>query len=268
MKRQRATRLAIVTALVVGIGMAPAAGVATTDARTGAPGTAGAWRSYLERESRQGPALAFPYAECFERAAAAHDLPVTLLLAVARGESNFEVWARSSANAYGLMQILWPTTARHLGFESLDELYDPCRNVDAGARYLKELLRRYDGDLHLSLAAYNYGPGRIPVDGSAVPRGAAWYSGYIYRHLRYVLGERRPPGADQWRGEGEIELAVFAAPYRAEAFVEALQVAAPALRLDWFRQDVARFRVVMLYADGGEYDRGRDLLAAAGFPIG
>jgi soluble lytic murein transglycosylase-like protein len=166
------------------------------------------------------------------------------------------------------MQILWPTTANHLGFERLEQLYDPCRNVDAGARYLKELLARYDGDLHLSLAAYNYGPGRIPTDGGLIPRGAEWYSGYIYRHLRYVLGDRRPAGRSDWRGEGEIELAVFAAPYRAEAFVQTLQAAAPGLRLEWFRQDVARFRVVMLYADGGEYDRARSELAAAGFPIG
>jgi soluble lytic murein transglycosylase-like protein len=226
------------------------------------------WRSYLEQASDAGPAVDFPYRACFTRAAAAHGLPETLLLAVARGESNFDPRARSSANAYGLMQILWPTTARHLGFGSLEELYDPCRNVDAGARYLRELMARYGGDLHLALAAYNYGPGRIPTDGGQVPGGAEWYSGYIYRHLRYVLGERAPAAPGRWGREGEIELAVFAAPYRAEAFVETLQTAAPALRLEWFRQDVGRFRVVMLYADGSEYDRGRSLLAAAGFPIG
>ena len=252
---------AALLALAAALALAPGPGQATA-------GLAERWQSYLERESGADPALEFPYAHCFRRAAGVHDLPETLLLAVARGESNFDVRARSSANAYGLMQILWPGTARHLGFGSLEELFDPCRNVDAGARYLKELLVRYDGDLHLALAAYNYGPGRISTDGAAVPRGAEWYSGYIYRHLRYVLGERRAPGGGDWRGEGEIELAVFAAPYRAEAFVEALQIAAPALRLEWFRQDAARFRVVLLYADGGEYDRSRDLLAAAGFPIG
>ena len=241
----------------------PLAALATAGAST-----ADRWQQYLRSESGNGPALDFPHAQCFQRAAAAHDLPMTLLLAVARGESNFDVRAVSSANAHGLMQILWPTTARHLGFDRLEELYEPCRNVDAGARYLKELLKRYDGDLHLSLAAYNYGPGRIPTDGSVVPKGAQWYSGYIYRHLRYVLGDRRPGGGGRFRGEGEVELAVFAAPYRAAAFVETLQSTAPSLRLEWFRQDVARFRVVLLYADGQEYDRGRSQLAAAGFPIG
>ncbi len=133
------------------------------------------------------PALDFPYAHCFKRAATAHGLPETLLVAVARGESDFKPRARSKANAYGLMQILWPDTAKHLGLEQLSEVLDPCTNVDAGARYLKELQQRYDGDLNRTLAAYNYGPGRIPVTGGRLPDGAIWYSAYIMRHLDYVL---------------------------------------------------------------------------------
>ena len=87
------------------------------------------------------------------------------------------------------MQILWPDTARHLGIYRLSQLYDPCTNIDAGARYLKELLGNYDDNLHLALAAYNYGPSRIAKDGFNIPSGAEWYSGYIYRHLNYVLGD-------------------------------------------------------------------------------
>ncbi len=227
-----------------------------------------AWREYRQSETNRQPALDFPYEHCFRRAAAAHDLPVSLLLAVARGESNFNPAAVSSANAHGLMQILWPGTAKHLGFSRLSELHDPCANVDAGARYLVELLQRYDGDMHLTLAAYNYGPGRIPVDGSHVPDGARWYSSYIYRHLRYVLGDRLPQTLPKdWEGDGQLELAIFAAPYRAEAFVESLQLTAPALRLDWFREDTARHRVVLLYASREEYDTALNLLSAAGFPL-
>jgi hypothetical protein len=229
---------------------------------------AAAWSQYRRAETGRDPALKFPYEHCFRSAAATHDLPVSLLLAVARGESNFDPDAVSSANARGLMQILWPGTARHLGFTSLSQLHQPCANVDAGARYLAELLERYQGDMHLALAAYNYGPGRIPVDGSRVPDGARWYSSYIYRHLRYVLGDRLPRTLPKnWQGEGELELAIFAAPYRAEAFVESLQLTAPALRLDWFREDTARHRVVLLYADRKEYDAAVRLLAAAGFPV-
>ncbi|MCH8136086.1 MAG: transglycosylase SLT domain-containing protein, partial [Proteobacteria bacterium] len=70
------------------------------------------------------PAYRFPYSTCFSVAALEHDLPETLLLAVARGESDFEATARSRANAHGVMQILWPGTAKHLGIHRLSELYD------------------------------------------------------------------------------------------------------------------------------------------------
>ncbi len=106
------------------------------------------WQSYAASAQETRPALDFPYAHCFKRAANAHGLPETLLVAVARGESDFKPRARSKANAYGLMQILWPDTAKHLGLEKLSEVLDPCTNVDAGARYLKELQQRYDGDLN------------------------------------------------------------------------------------------------------------------------
>ena len=100
------------------------------------------WRLFLSEQSASPPARSFPFGECFEASAREHDLPVTLLLAVARGESDFDPEARSNANALGLMQIRWPVTARHLGIEEQTGLYDPCTNVDAGARYLKELLAR------------------------------------------------------------------------------------------------------------------------------
>ncbi len=133
-----------------------------------------AWASYSKNRTHLEPAYRFPHATCFGTAAIQYNLPETLLLAVARGESDFEATARSKANAHGVMQILWPGTARHLGIHRLSELYDPCTNIDAGARYLKELLGRYDGNLHLALAAYNYGPRRIATDGSNIPSGATW----------------------------------------------------------------------------------------------
>ncbi|MDH3451642.1 MAG: lytic transglycosylase domain-containing protein, partial [Gammaproteobacteria bacterium] len=140
-----------------------------------------AWQDYADQRALQPPAFKFPHATCFSAAALQYELPESLLLAVARGESDFEATARSRANAHGVMQILWPGTAKHLGIHRLSDLYDPCTNIDAGARYLKELLAHYDGNLHLALAAYNYGPGRIAQDGSAIPSGANWYSGYIFR---------------------------------------------------------------------------------------
>ena len=227
----------------------------------------GAWRNYASTKTHLEPAYRFPFANCFSATAAQYGLPETLLLAVARGESDFEATARSRANAHGVMQILWPDTARHLGIHRLSELYDPCTNIDAGARYLKELLARYDGNLHLALAAYNYGPRRIPVDGGMIPSGANWYSGYIFRHLGYVLGDGRPVGDALYSDLGQSTLVTFGEPYRAEAFVERLERLAPELKLDWFRRATGRFEVVMTYADREEFDVSARRLQDAGFRI-
>jgi hypothetical protein len=227
-----------------------------------------AWQAYADRQSHAEPAYVFPHSSCFAAAAAEHGLPLTLLLAVARGESDFEPTARSRANAHGVMQILWPVTAKHLGIERLSQLYDPCTNIEAGARYLKELLGRYDGNLHLALAAYNYGPSRIPVGASIIPSGAEWYSGYIYRHLAYVLGdgEPAPAGAAALYSElGQSTLLTFGEPYRAIAFIERIERRAPELELDWFRRGTGRFEVVMSYADRDEFDRHSAKLRQAGF---
>lgn len=229
-----------------------------------------AWQRYLLESAHMTPSIRFPYGSCFSRAAAAHELPETLLIALARGESDFDPRARSHANAHGLMQILWPGTARHLGFNTLSELYEPCKNVDAGARYLRELMDRYDDNLHLALAAYNYGPHRIRED-RTIPDGAEWYSGYIYRHLNYVLSKSGDEATDApsraYTDEGKTELIVFREPYRAAAFVEALEREAGAVRFDWFRVGQARYRVVMLYDDEAEFRRGRASLRGAGFAI-
>jgi hypothetical protein len=230
-----------------------------------------AWRQYLNQDAAREPGLEFPYENCFRRSAAAQGLPVTLLLAVARGESDFNPRAVSHANALGLMQILWPETALHLGVNRRTELFRPCTNIDAGARYLKELLTHYSGNLHRTLAAYNYGPSRVPVKGTNIPNGAKWYSGYIYRHLAYVLGNSAPEddAADKgnYGDERKLRLITFDTPYRAEAFVENLQQRAPGVRLDWFREDVKTFRVVMLYNGKGDLARSKRVLHRAGFTV-
>ncbi len=228
------------------------------------------WASYAATQTSLEPAYRFPHSTCFKAAAIQYDLPETLLLAVARGESDFEPTARSKANAHGVMQILWPGTARHLGIYRLSELYDPCTNIDAGARYLKELLGTYDGNVHLALAAYNYGPSRIDRTGYNIPDGATWYSGYIYRHLNYVLGNasaRKPVPDTLYSDIGQSTLLTFGEPYRAEAFIERLESAAPDLTLDWFRRGTGEFEVVMTYADRDEFDTSARLLRRAGFRI-
>ncbi|MGB5334751.1 MAG: lytic transglycosylase domain-containing protein [Woeseiaceae bacterium] len=260
----RSLRAAALLIITVVLGVLPASGYATR------PDLDAAWQEYSSNQATLGPAYTFPHATCFRAAALAYDLPESLLLAVARGESDFDATARSHANAHGVMQILWPDTARHLGIHRLSELYEPCTNIDAGARYLKELLQRYDGNVHLALAAYNYGPGRIDRDGFGVPPGAVWYSGYIYRHLNYVLGNgsvARPIPDTLYSSIGQSTLLTFAEPYRAEAFIERLEQQSSGLRLDWFRRGTGEFEVVLTYQDREEFERSARRLAQAGFRL-
>lgn len=229
-----------------------------------------AWQEYTTNQETLGPAYTFPHARCFRAASLAYDIPESLLLAIARGESDFDASARSHANAHGVMQILWPDTARHLGIHRLSDLYEPCTNIDAGTRYLQELLTRYDGNVHLALAAYNYGPGRIAKDGFGIPSGAVWYSGYIYRHLNYVLGNgtaKKPVPDTLYSSIGQSTLLTFGEPYRAEAFIEQLEGQSPGLSLDWFRRGTGEFEVVMTYQDREEFEHSARRLAQAGFRI-
>ncbi len=227
------------------------------------------WRVALAESKAAVPATRFPYAHCFRRAAKVHGVSQGLLIAVARGESAFDPQARSNANAYGLMQIQWPQTARHLGIQDRQDLLDPCTNVDAGARYLKQLLQRYQGNAHRALAAYNYGPSRIAVDSTPLPKGAAWYSGYVFRHLDFVLRnstdrELREVAAAPTPGQ-QILVTRFLRPYRAAALVAHLQPAFGSIRIDWFRRPAGGFDVVMLAESSTQLQQGRRLLAQWGF---
>ena len=128
-----------------------------------------------------------PFQRCFEIASLQHDVPLPVLLGVASVESGFDPDARSHAGAHGIMQIRWPVTARHLGVRRISELYNPCINIDLGAAYLAELLARYDQDLTLALAAYNYGPTRLRQT-SDIPPGV---QGYVNRVMQQTPPE--PP---------------------------------------------------------------------------
>ena len=176
MKRVRLTKARAATLLIFYLGVAMTVATAAVQTETN-PNAA--WKGYLKNDTGLEPSYRFPHESCFRAAAAAYGLPETLLLAVARGESDFEATARSRANAHGVMQILWPTTANHLGIYRLTELYDPCTNIDAGARYLQEMLARFNGNLHLALAAYNYGPERISANLDSIPSGASWMCGLV-----------------------------------------------------------------------------------------
>jgi hypothetical protein len=101
--------------------------------------------------------LDVPYADFISESARAHGVAPELVASVIAVESNFNPNAVSWRSARGLMQLM-PRTAARFG---VTRVFDPRQNIDAGTRYLKELLLRYNGDLSLTLAAYNAGPGPV-----------------------------------------------------------------------------------------------------------
>jgi Transglycosylase SLT domain len=90
-------------------------------------------------------------------AAERHQVDPALIRAVIETESNWNPGAVSRKGALGLMQLI-PSTAQRFG---VDDAFSPKQNVDAGVRYLKTLLERYNGNLDLALAAYNAGEGAV-----------------------------------------------------------------------------------------------------------
>lgn len=93
------------------------------------------------------------YEDLIQSASQRHQLDADLIRAVIRAESNFNSSARSHKGAMGLMQLM-PETAR---LHNVIDAYDPVDNIEGGVRHLRMLLGRYQGDLQLSLAAYNAG---------------------------------------------------------------------------------------------------------------
>ncbi len=101
--------------------------------------------------------LDVPFANFIADSARVHGVAPELVASVIAVESNFNPNAVSWRSARGLMQLM-PATAARFGVK---QVFDPQQNIEAGTRYLKELLTRYNGDLALTLAAYNAGPDRV-----------------------------------------------------------------------------------------------------------
>jgi soluble lytic murein transglycosylase-like protein len=109
----------------------------------------------VEEEPAVEPVTLSPI-ELADAAADRYGLPNWLVREVMHVESGFQPQVVSPKGAIGLMQLM-PETAQLLGADPKD----PAQNADAGARYLRELLDKYDGRLWHALAAYNAGPGAV-----------------------------------------------------------------------------------------------------------
>ncbi|HWF48759.1 MAG TPA: lytic transglycosylase domain-containing protein [Bryobacteraceae bacterium] len=119
-----------------------------------------------------------------EQAGSRNGVSADLLKSVMRQESGFKPCALSIVGAMGLMQVM-PETAETL---HLDDPFDPAKNVDAGARFLRMMLDRYQGDTQLALGAYNAGPARVDKSGGvpAIPETVD----YINKVLAGVAAQR------------------------------------------------------------------------------
>lgn len=130
-----------------------------------------------------------PFGQMIFEVAARYSLNPHLVAAIVRVESSFNPRAKSRKGACGLMQLL-PETARRFGLRSSKDLFDPAKNLEAGARYLKWLSARFGGDPVRVLAAYNAGEGAVQRYGGVPPyKETRNYVSKIYSLLGLMISE-------------------------------------------------------------------------------
>lgn len=119
----------------------------------------------------------------FDQAAEKYNVPVELLKAIGKQESNFNTKAVSSSGAQGVMQLM-PGTAKELG---VTDPFDAEQNIMGGSKYIAEMLKKYDGDVKLALAAYNAGAGNVKKYGGIPPFEET--QNYVKKVTAYMQGK-------------------------------------------------------------------------------
>ena len=127
------------------------------------------------------------FAEFVSGAAAHYGLPEPLIWAVMKTESNFYPNVVSNRNAQGLMQML-PGTAKDMG---VSDSFDPKQNIYGGARYLRILANRFNGDLVLTLSGYHAGGGAVNSAQGIPYSQTAEYVRRVLNH--YYRFQKTPP---------------------------------------------------------------------------
>lgn len=126
--------------------------------------------------------------DMFTEASKKYGVSEKLLKAVAKAESNFNPSATSNKGAAGVMQLM-PATARSLG---VDDPYDAKSNIMGGAKYLRQNLEKYQGNVELTLAAYNAGGNNVSKYGGIPPFKET--QEYVRKVIGY-MGENQSAGS-------------------------------------------------------------------------
>ncbi len=154
-------------------------------------------RGYLTRSAFSGSAFrtgSQTLNRYIQLAARYHQVDPLLIKAVIKAESNFDPNAISSKGAQGLMQLM-PGTARDL---EVDDPFDPMQNIYGGTKYLRYLLDNFNGNVELSLAAYNAGPGRVAPRGVIpdIPETRDYVAKVLENYRSYKRSSRGPRPAN------------------------------------------------------------------------
>ena len=186
---------------------------ATQPATAVTPAQATSFQQQLQQASAAGPGVMpttatapvagasggeGPFKAEIDAAAAKYGIDPALLRGLIRQESNFDPNAGSPAGAQGLCQLM-PGTAAALGCTNPR---DPAQNIDAGAKYLRQQLDAFGGDVTKALAAYNAGPGAVQRYGGVPPYAET--QNYVRQVQAY---------ADEYRSQSQSQpVAAPAAP--------------------------------------------------------
>jgi len=142
------------------------------------------------------PLMQAPYGDMIQSAAKKYSVDADLIFSVIAAESNFNPRAISRRGARGLMQLL-PATGARFGVK---DIFDPAQNIDAGTQYLRDLMTRYQGDLVLTLAAYNAGPGAVQHYGRVPPYNET--ISYV-RAIRKTYAQRKSKNTSKTEAKAE-----------------------------------------------------------------